>query len=173
MSRLEHDRGEFVVAVPRIFGIFRIVNNGVWIEAVFQRGQADDGFENRAGRVIFLRRAVDFRAQFRVVQIFLDSLDKIIRVERRRRNHRQHVAAAHVHDDNRAARIRALMRRERFLRRALDVEVNRQHDIVARLRLAPDVFRLAIAELLTSTDSPPARPRNNESKPHSIPVTPR
>ena len=40
------------------------------------------------------------------------------------------------------------MRRERAFRRLLNVEVNRQHDVVARFRLAPHVFGLAVAEIV-------------------------
>jgi hypothetical protein len=98
---------------------------------------------------------------------------EIERVDRRRRRHRQHVAVAHVHHHHRRARIRAVMGGDGFLGGALQIQVNRQHHVLARLRLAPDVFRLAVALAVDQHDSAPARPRSSSSKPHSTPTTPR
>ena len=132
---------------PPDIDITRIVNNRVRIQAGFERGQTDDGFENRAGRVIFISRAIGLRTQFRIVhpRRFVGG---IIRVDGRRRNHRQYVPRAHIHHDDRRARVRAPMRRQRAFRRLLNVEIHRQHDVVTRFGLAPHVFGLAIAEIV-------------------------
>ncbi len=53
-----------------------------------------------------------------------------------------------IHDHDRAARLRALMPRKRFLRRALKIEVDRQHDIVSRLGRVQNGFGLAVTKVV-------------------------
>ena len=98
----------------RIFRVGLDVENFVGIQAVFQCGQRDDGFEDGAGRVILIRRAVFFRRQLLhpVPLVLRNALREIVRVKRGRGNHRQHVAVANVHDDNRRPRVCAAIPHE-------------------------------------------------------------
>ena len=119
------------------------VINFVRVQPIFQSGKSDDGFENGAGRVISVSRTVDLRLQFRIAQI-CGVVRHINRIDRRRRNHRQHVAAVNIHDDDCCARVRTfLIVQDCLFGNALDVQINCQHYVMAGFGLAPDVFGLA------------------------------
>ena len=137
-------------AVARPRGISLDAIDFIHVQSIFQRRQRDDGFENGAGLIIFIRRAVLLRLQILQLLVFLprNALCKIVRVERRRRRHRQHVAQTHVHHHHRGLRFRAPTVFERILGGALKIEVQGQHEVLAGLRLGVHVSRLAVAHVV-------------------------
>ena len=85
------------------------------------------------------------------------SANEIIRIHRRRGNQRQHVAVAHIHDDDRAAHLRAGACAQRALGGLLNPHVQRQHDRLPGLGGGPHAFGLAIAQIIYEHRLP-ARP---------------
>ena len=121
------------------------------VEPVLQRGEGDDGFEDGAGRVIFLQGAVDLRTLAFVAQLLpllvRDAAHETVRVEHRRGGKGEDIAALRVHHHHGAARLRAVAL-QGALGGLLDGEVDGEHEVLARLDGGEDVFRLAVAEVV-------------------------
>ena len=114
-----------------------------------QPGEADDDFENRTGRVIFLHGPIDLRAQNRIVQFrgfgsFLGQPHgEIVWIVCRIGGHRDQVPVARVHNDHRASDRTSVGNRRRaqgFFSRLLDGDVNGQVNALTGLGRGPDVF---------------------------------
>ena len=103
----------------------------VGIDAGFQQGQGRGRLEGRARREGAVQRLVQQRLAFivgqRAIGLGRHPADEQVRIERRRRDHAQNVAVAHVHDDT-GARLIA----KHLQRAVLDVGVQRQDDFLAR-----------------------------------------
>ena len=97
-----------------------------------------------------MRGPVVLRARIFEGLIFVrvDALGKLIGIVRRRGNHRQNIAIAHIHHHHGTANTRTPMVAQRILGRLLDIHVHRQHHVVAGLGFIPDVGRLAVAEIV-------------------------
>ena len=127
-----------------------VVNFG-GVKSGFEGGEGDDGFEDGAGRVIFLQRAVDLRTLAFVAQLLpllvRDAAHKAVRVIHRRGGEGEDIAALRVHHHHGAARLRAVAL-QGALGGLLDGEVNGEHEILARLDGRQNIFRLAVAEVV-------------------------
>src|SRR5437867_1484724 len=119
------------------------VKNGfAGIQSALETSQSNHSFEDGAGSIVFLCRSVNLRAQLGVLPALplprWKALDGMVWVQGRRRCQGQYVPGIHVHHDDRAARART-EDRQGALSGLLKLEVNREHNVLARLGWTPDV----------------------------------
>ncbi|VVE43807.1 hypothetical protein PNO31109_04294 [Pandoraea nosoerga] len=99
--------------------------------AQFERGERHERLVRRADRIRAAQRPVEQRPVGRVVEgvpvLLVDAFDEQVRVEARRRHERQHVAGLRLDGHDRAA-----PSGECLLGHLLELDVDRQHEVVAR-----------------------------------------
>lgn len=144
---------QVVAAFPGTAGVRLDVVNFLRVQAPhFQRGKTGKHLQDRARVVVLLRGAVEHRFLHGMVEhvgpaLGRDAAHEFCRLEAWRRSHGQHVAVLRIQDHGCAAGLRAEHgRHQRGLDGALQLEIQREHQVVPGLRRTQHRFLLAVAK---------------------------